>query len=119
MFYNEPPDEYLMLLESRDIRLVLHESCIAVKAWLAEGRNRNEPEHYCPEISWNTLITMDIKVHALLAVLGYIMKCGQCKEADEDSKQSCYTQLIYILYCWPYLEAAYSMCFTRTCISGP
>lgn len=103
MFYNEPPDEYLMLLESRDIGLLLRESCIVVKAWLAEGRNRNDPEHYGPEISWNTLVTMDIKVRALLAVLGYIMKCGQCKEADEDSRQSCLhaTNLYFVLLAVP------------------
>ncbi|OAD60819.1 Condensin-2 complex subunit D3 [Eufriesea mexicana] len=89
MIYNEPPDEYLMFLESEDMRLLLHESYIVVKAWLEENRDQNNTENYNSEISWNTLITMDVKVRALLAVLGYIIKGGHSKDADEEIRQSC------------------------------
>lgn len=55
------------------------------------------------EISWNTLIIMDVKVRALLAVLGYVMKSGQRREADEDSRQSCLyaTNLYFVLLAVP------------------
>ncbi|XP_076233511.1 condensin-2 complex subunit D3 isoform X2 [Calliopsis andreniformis] len=103
MIFNEPPDEYLMFLESEDMKLLLHESCIVVKACLTEGRNQNDPEHNCSEISWNTLIIMDVKVRALLAVLGYVMKSGQCKDADEGSRQLCMyaTNLYFVLLAIP------------------
>ncbi|KOC70860.1 Condensin-2 complex subunit D3 [Habropoda laboriosa] len=102
MIYNEPPDEYLMFLESEDMRLLLHESCMVVKDWLEEGTNQNDFEN-CSEISWNTLIIMDIKVRALLAILGYIIKTGQSKEADVDSRQSCLyaTSLYFVLLAIP------------------
>ncbi|XP_076755757.1 condensin-2 complex subunit D3 isoform X1 [Xylocopa sonorina] len=103
MIYNEPPEEYLMFLESEDMRLLLHETCIIVNAWLENGRDQNNPGNYRSEISWNTLITMDIKVRALLAVLGYIIKNGQSKEADEESKESCLyaTNLYFVLLTIP------------------
>ncbi|XP_033321757.2 condensin-2 complex subunit D3 [Megalopta genalis] len=102
MIYNEPPDEYLMFIESEDMRLLLHETCTIVKDWLTTGKDQNNPER-CSEISWNTLIIMDIKVRALLAILGYIMKSGQGKEADDDSRQSCLyaTNLYFILLAIP------------------
>lgn len=103
MIYNEPPDEYLMFLESEDMRLLLHESCIIIQTWLEEGKNQNNSENYCSEISWNTLITMNIKVHALLAVLGYIIKTGQNKETNEETRQSCLyaTNLYFVLLTIP------------------
>ncbi|XP_076289240.1 condensin-2 complex subunit D3 isoform X2 [Lasioglossum baleicum] len=102
MIYNEPPDEYLMFLESEDMRLLLHDSCSTVKEWLTIGKDQNDPEQ-CSEISWNTLIIMDIKVRALLAILGYIMQSGQGKEADDDSRQACLyaTNLYFILLAIP------------------
>ncbi|KZC13302.1 PREDICTED: condensin-2 complex subunit D3-like [Dufourea novaeangliae] len=102
MIYNEPPDEYLMFLESEDMRLLLHESYIVIKTWLTEDKERYDSEQ-CSETSWNTLIIMDIKVRALLAVLGYIIRNGQGKEADEDSRQSCLhaTNLYFILLAIP------------------
>nr|XP_003708229.2 PREDICTED: condensin-2 complex subunit D3-like isoform X1 [Megachile rotundata] len=87
MIFNEPPDEYLMFIESEDMRLLLHKCYIIVKAWLLERTDHNDPES-CFETSWNTLIIMDVKVRAILAVLGYIIKNGQSKEADENSRQS-------------------------------
>ncbi|XP_076626582.1 condensin-2 complex subunit D3-L [Colletes latitarsis] len=97
MFFKEPPDEYLMFLESEGMRLLLHESCIVVKTWLAKGVSQNDSEHYS-DISWSKLISMDIKVHALLPILGYIIKSGQAKEAERDSRQSClYATNLYII----------------------
>ncbi|XP_076160819.1 condensin-2 complex subunit D3 [Ptiloglossa arizonensis] len=103
MIYNEPPDEYLMFLESEDMRLLLHESYITIKTWLAEGTNQNDSEHCCSDISWSTLIIRDVKVRALLAILGYIIKSGQGKEAERDSRQSCLyaTNLYFILLAVP------------------
>ena len=46
MIYNEPPDEYLMFLESEDMRLLLHESCTVIQTWLEEGKNQNNSENY-------------------------------------------------------------------------
>lgn len=37
MIYNEPPDEYLMFLESEDMKLLLHESCTVIQTWLEEA----------------------------------------------------------------------------------
>lgn len=103
MIYNEPSDEYLMFLESEDMRLLLHKSCIVVKAWLEEGKDSTSYENSYSEISWNTLIIMDVKVRALLAILGYIIKSGQCREADEESRQSCLyaTNLYFVLLAIP------------------
>lgn len=101
MIFKEPPDEYLMFLESQDMKLLLLETCTVIRSWLAEGRDRNDQDH--SEISWNTLIIMDVKVRALLAVLGYVMKSGQRREADEDSRQSCLyaTNLYFVLLAVP------------------
>ncbi|CAK9810096.1 Condensin-2 complex subunit D3 [Anthophora plagiata] len=102
MMYNEPPDEYLMFLDSEDMRLLLHETCIVVKAWLEDGTDQNNVDN-CSEISWNTLIIMDIKVRALLAILGYIIKKGQSKVADVESRESCLyaTSLYFVLLAIP------------------
>ncbi|XP_054008702.1 condensin-2 complex subunit D3-like [Hylaeus anthracinus] len=102
MIYKEPPDEYLMFLESEDMRLLLHESYIAVKTWLAEDTNQNNSEH-CSDISWSTLIILDVKVRALLTILGYVIKSGQEKDAERDSRQSCLyaTNLYFILLAVP------------------
>jgi len=80
--YDEPPDECLEYLES-DARLLLHESRLALKAWLTAN------EHETPEFSWQALMLLNINVHGLLAMLGYIMKTGQHPETDEDSRQAC------------------------------
>ena len=103
IIYNEPPDEYLMFLESEDMKLLLNESCIVVKAWLQGCARQNDAENYDSEISWNTLITKDIKVRALLAILGYIIKNGQSKEADEETRQLCLyaTSLYFMLLAIP------------------
>nr|XP_034191850.1 condensin-2 complex subunit D3-like [Osmia lignaria] len=101
MIFKEPPDEYFMFIESEDMRLLLHDSYTIVKAWLLDRRSQNDSE--TSEISWNTLIIMDVKVRALLAVLGYIIKSGQGKETDEDSRQSSLyaTNLYFILLAIP------------------
>ncbi|CAD1470510.1 unnamed protein product [Heterotrigona itama] len=66
IIYNEPPDEYLTFLECEDMKLLLNESCIIVRA--------------------------------LLAVLGYIIKNGQSKEADEETRQLCsYASSLYFV----------------------
>ncbi|XP_043579056.1 condensin-2 complex subunit D3-like isoform X2 [Bombus pyrosoma] len=103
MIYNEPPDEYQMFLESEDMRLLLNESCTVVKAWLKKGEDQNNSENYDSIISWNTLISMDINVRALLAILGYIIKNGQSKTANEETRQSCLyaTNLYFILLAIP------------------
>ncbi|KAK9304774.1 hypothetical protein QLX08_003981 [Tetragonisca angustula] len=103
VIYNEPPDEYLMFLESEDIKLLLNKSCIVVKAWLQGCASQSDAENYDSEISWNTLITKDIKVRALLAILGYIIKNGQSKEADEETRQLCLyaTSLYFMLLAIP------------------
>ncbi|XP_033184726.2 condensin-2 complex subunit D3 isoform X1 [Bombus vancouverensis nearcticus] len=103
MIYNEPPDEYQMFLESEDMRLLLNESCTVVKTWLEKGEDQNNFENYDSEISWNTLISMGINIRALLAVLGYIIKNGQSKTANEEARQSCLyaTNLYFILLAIP------------------
>lgn len=85
MTYHEPPDEYLEYLESGDARRSLHESRLALKAWIVA----NERERETSEYSWQALIILDINVRGLLATLGYIMKTGQCAKTDEDSGQAC------------------------------
>ncbi|XP_025990502.1 condensin-2 complex subunit D3 isoform X2 [Solenopsis invicta] len=82
--YDEPPHEYLEYLESEDARLQLHECCRVLKAWLVAN------ERETPEFSWQALMTLDINVRGLLAVLGYVMKTGQKRvETDGDFRQAC------------------------------
>ncbi|CAL1675593.1 unnamed protein product [Lasius platythorax] len=79
VIYDEPPDEYLEYLESGDARRSLHKSRLVLKAWIVA----NEDERETSEYSWQALMILNINVRGLLAMLGYIMKTGQCTEIDE------------------------------------
>ncbi|KAG5323912.1 CNDD3 protein, partial [Acromyrmex heyeri] len=80
--YDEPSDECLEYLESDDVKRLLHESRVELKAWLVAN------EHETPEFSWQALMMLNINMRGLLAMLGYIMKTGQ-QETDKDSRQAC------------------------------
>lgn len=82
VIYDEPPDECLEYLESDDVRRLLRESRLELKAWLVAN------EHETPEFSWQALMMLNINMRSLLAMLGYIMKTGQ-QETDKDSRQAC------------------------------
>ncbi|XP_070167950.1 condensin-2 complex subunit D3 [Polyergus mexicanus] len=85
MTYNEAPDDYLEYLESGDARRLLHKSRLVLKAWIVA----NECECETSEYSWQALMILNINIRGLLAMLGYIMKTGQCAETDKDSGQAC------------------------------
>lgn len=88
LIYEEPPDEYLEYLESDDTRLLLRESRITLKSWIAA--NSEHPHDQQPsEFSWQDLMILKINVHGLLAMLDYVMKTGQRVDIDEASRQAC------------------------------
>ncbi|XP_026670475.1 condensin-2 complex subunit D3-like [Ceratina calcarata] len=101
MIFDQPPDEHFILFENgngKNIRLLLDESCTAIRAWLERGGNENNSDDCHSEISWATLFAMDVKVRALLAVLGYIINNGQNSEVDEESRESCFLAInLYFL----------------------
>ncbi|XP_066593956.1 condensin-2 complex subunit D3 isoform X2 [Prorops nasuta] len=84
--YDEPPAEYLMFLNSEDMEILLKDSCSAIKNWLYNTEN-NEGD--TSDVSWQTLIVLNVNVRSFLAVLGYIIKSGKSYQADEDSRQAC------------------------------
>lgn len=83
--YNEPPDDYLEYLESDDARQLLYKCRLSLKAWIVA----NECERETSEYSWQALMILNINIRGLLAMLGYIMKTGQCAEIEEDFRQAC------------------------------
>lgn len=83
--YDELPDRYLEYLGSEDMRLLLHKSRLVLKTWIAVNCERETPS----EFSWQDLMILNINVRGLLAVLGYIMKSGQCATTDKASRQAC------------------------------
>lgn len=82
--YDEPPDDYLEYLESDDARQLLYKCRLRLKAWIVA----NECERETSEYSWQALMVLNINIRGLLAMLGYIMKTGQC-EIEEDFRQAC------------------------------
>ncbi|KAG7196530.1 hypothetical protein KM043_018554 [Ampulex compressa] len=99
VMHDEPPDEYLAILQSKDIRLLLRESCAIVKDWLAKAEMSTQDL----EVSWHTLIVLNINIRALLPVLAYIIENGQHKDTDENSQGSCFaaTSLYFVLLAIP------------------
>lgn len=87
MMYDKPPDEYAEYLESDDARLLLRESYLVLKAWIATNEHKQEETEV--EFSWQALMVLNINIRGLLATLGYIMKSGQRAETDEASRQAC------------------------------
>lgn len=86
--YEEPPEEYLEYLESDDARLLLRESCITLKTWIA-ATYENPHDQQPSEFSWQDLMILNINVNGLLAVLDYIMKTGQRVVTDKASRRAC------------------------------
>ncbi|XP_012225278.2 condensin-2 complex subunit D3-L [Linepithema humile] len=101
MMYDKLPDEYAEYLESDDARLLLHESYLGLKAWIATNERKQEESE--TEFSWQTLMIQNINIRGLLATLGYIMKCGQRADTDEASRQACLkaTSLYLVLLAVP------------------
>lgn len=83
--YVEPPDDYLLYLESDDVKLLLQESRLVLREWIAA----NECDHKSSDFSWQALMLLNINIRGLLAILDYIMKTGQSANTDQASRQAC------------------------------
>ncbi|KAK2584527.1 hypothetical protein KPH14_006897 [Odynerus spinipes] len=102
--YEEPPeDDYFQFIESEDMEFLLQDTCEVVKDWLAEIDDQEECNNKQTSIAWDTLVSLNINVHALLSVLYYIIKTGQRDEANETDKKTCLsaTSLYFILLAIP------------------
>ncbi|KAJ8680033.1 hypothetical protein QAD02_015820 [Eretmocerus hayati] len=87
--FPDPPVEYSILLGSEDMEASLKETVRTVKEWINQNKQDDEEENGRVEVSWQTLVALNINIRGLLAVLGYLMKTGQAAGADEDSRQAC------------------------------
>ncbi|XP_012265804.2 condensin-2 complex subunit D3-like [Athalia rosae] len=87
--FAELPENYMELIKSEDMNVLLTESTIVVKRWITEYENTSQADSQWKEVSWQTLISLNINPRSLLPVLGYIIKSGQSFDADEDARQSC------------------------------
>lgn len=85
--FNDPSDEYLMIIEGQDMSNVLHEMRKAIRRWIDSSDLDATSEE--KEVSWRTLKAHKIDSNALLGVLGYIIRTGQRSGVGEDSRQLC------------------------------
>lgn len=83
------PIDYLMFLESPDLMELLKETCVVVKDWISQNSSQDDGRYVHSEVSWQTLIALNLDVRALLAVLTYLTKRGQAFDASQDSRQRC------------------------------
>ncbi|XP_020289159.1 condensin-2 complex subunit D3-like [Pseudomyrmex gracilis] len=96
VIYDEPPDDYLLYLESDDVRLLLQKSCLVLRDWIAANECERSKSS---EFSWQALMLLNINMRGLLAILGYIMKTGQSANNDQVSRQACLEATsLYLLF---------------------
>lgn len=95
------PMDYLIFLETPDMMELLKVTCSVVKTWISENRNILVNDR--AEVSWETLIAMNLDIQGLLSVLAYLIKKGQSFDASQNSRQSCLraTSLYFVLLAIP------------------
>lgn len=86
--FNKPPDSYAEILNSEDTYVLLSHSSGVIRNWITEGK-KEENVGSRAEVSWQTLISLNINPRSLLPVLGYLIKSGQAFDADEEARQFC------------------------------
>lgn len=88
--FKNPPDSYIEYINTEDMNILLKDSASVVREWISSAENDKEPTNSSrSEVSWQTLISLNVNPRSLLPVLGYMINAGQSLSADEDARQFC------------------------------
>ncbi|XP_046484153.1 condensin-2 complex subunit D3 isoform X1 [Neodiprion pinetum] len=101
--FDDIPAAYLDYLNSEDMDVLLKDSSTVIKNWMCECAASDGADIQRTEVSWQTLIALNVNPRSLLPVLGYLMKNGNSFDADEEARQPCLkaTSLYFVLLSVP------------------